>query len=73
MATNMFTGLWVIAAMVTMVRSPSEEIKFRRELQVGLAMPRDLIDRGTGLDGGAGLDPTIFFYRRDLFYPDLRT
>ena len=61
MATNMLTGLWVIAAMVTMVRSSSEEVKFRRELQVGLAMPRDLIDRGTGLDWSAGLDFTLFF------------
>ena len=58
---KMFQTFCVILATGTIMNSPSGQVKFHRELQVGLTMSRDLIDGGMGLDGGLGLDPTIFF------------
>ena len=58
---KMLQTFCVILATVTIMNSPSGQVKFHRELQVGLTMSRDLIDGGMGLDGGLGLDPTLFF------------
>ena len=58
---KMLQTLCVILATVTIMSSPSGQVKFHRGLQVGLTMSRDLIDGGMGLDGGLGLDPTLFF------------